>query len=685
MGRGWPPQPPRNPGRLRNRHRVPTYIKGGSYDLRMDVGKDELQRIRRDLHNILWGGGSTQNELFFNLVGLFLVKIYDEKETEDGKPYDFQVFFIDGEPEPAEKLYERMNDLYFLALTEYLHYSEEDLRKVKDIVFDARKVRYVVEVLQGISFTTNRFDVIGDFFEGIVRGEFKQSKGQYLTHTNLVRFMVQGLQLGALGMSLVDAEKRLPYIIDPACGSSAFLIESMKAITDHVTTNPKELKQTAAVQEFVKGAFPDYRANAWAREYIYGIEVNGDLAVASKVNMVGHGDGSANIEARDALSPFVDFTLGRLQVAKHNDVYDCPVNEQFDAVLSNPPFSVTVDRDTARTFPENFVRGEAIVKSLKGSSELEVPTELLFIERYYQLLKARGRLAVILPESVFDAASTRDVRLFILKYFRLVAVVSLPVEAFAPYTMTKTAILFAEKRTEAEVREWEQLAEEYRDAYRDLMADASAYFEAPALTQRVRQVIESYTYAAAAEYDAAFATEVANRVVDVVESSGSTEDIVAIVADAIVESFSELTEDEGTLLRRVIARKKSLPSAIAEYQSRVQSREHLVEVLHQVLGDAFDPSHEALSVGELVREYAEDVKDADEQWWVFRQVADAVDDTPVLFARADEVGYKRGVRGEDDRPNELFAMVGAEETASGDTPSTILDALLSVAEWRKPE
>lgn len=132
--------------------RKPTYIKRGANDLRTDVKKDELQRIRRDLHNILWGGGKYQNELFFNLVGLFLVKIYDEKETEEGKPYNFQVFQENGEPEESQKIYERMNKLYFKALKEYLGYDEIDLKKIRDIVFDPPKVRYVVEVLEGISF-----------------------------------------------------------------------------------------------------------------------------------------------------------------------------------------------------------------------------------------------------------------------------------------------------------------------------------------------------------------------------------------------------------------------------------------------------------------------------------------------------------------------------------------------------
>lgn len=152
--------------------RKPTFIKSGLVDLRTDVKKDELQRIRRDLHNILWGGGKYQNELFFNLIGLLLAKIYDEKETEENEPYQFQVFQqeseADEETESSEEIYERINRLYFEALKRYLGYTDEELRKVKDIVFDPPKVRYVVEVLQDISFTVSKYDVVGDFFEGIV-------------------------------------------------------------------------------------------------------------------------------------------------------------------------------------------------------------------------------------------------------------------------------------------------------------------------------------------------------------------------------------------------------------------------------------------------------------------------------------------------------------------------------------
>ena len=185
--------------------------------------------------------------------------------------------------------------------------------------------------------------------------------------------------------------------------------------------------------------FQRLRKNAWADEYIYGIEINPDLAMASKVNMVGHGDGSAHIEPQDGLVDFTNYH-DKLKIKAQNRVYPFPVNEQFDVAVSNPPFSITVDRDTAKQFPELYLRGEKIAKTLKNNKELEVDTENLFIERWHQLLKDGGRMGVVLPESVFDTTSNRDIRLLLYKYFWIRAVVSLPHLAFAPYTQTKTSL-----------------------------------------------------------------------------------------------------------------------------------------------------------------------------------------------------------------------------------------------------
>lgn len=594
----------------------PQFIKGGEKycgkDLRIDVKKEELDRIARELHNILWGGGKYQNELFFNLIGMFLAKIYDEKTTPEGKPYQFQIFFEGLDQELPEATYKRINNLYKsekdsktgkykdCALKRLLNYKDEDLDKVKDIIFDAPKVKYVVEVLQDISFLQNKYDVLGDFFEKIVRQELKQTKGQYLTHQNIVDFILYALKLDEFTLDLINNETRLPYIIDPACGSGTFLIHAMKLI-DRVkeeSEREEKIKKDYATQEFLDKNFQRLRKNAWADEYIYGIEINSDLAMATKVNMVGHGDGSANIEPQDGLIDFKNYHR-QLAIKKESKVYPFPVNEQFDVVVSNPPFSVTVDRDTAKQFPKLYLRGKKIAETLKNNNKLEVDTENLFIERWYQLLKEGGRLGVVLPESVFDTTSNRDIRLFLYKYFWIKAVVSLPHLAFAPYTQTKTSLLFAQKKTEKEVEEWNKLWAKYEKEYKELD------FE-------IKKLLKS---------------------------------------------------------------------------DKEQNKDRFIELLIKLLWEEnFEVEDKKLSFKELKEKYEESIKEADLEWWVFKNVSKE-QNYPIFMAHAEEIGYKRGIRKEEKKPNQLFASEGeySDRIIYIDTenPKTILDYLRKYVVWTK--
>ncbi len=635
-----------------------------------------MQRIRRDLHNILWGGGKYQNELFFNLVGLFLAKIYDEKETVQGAPYGFQIYFKDDEPEAAADVYRRMNEMYYRALKEYLKYTDEDLAKAKDIVFDANKVRYVVEVLQGISFTTSRFDIIGDFFEGIVRGEFKQSKGQYLTHTNLIAFIVGALGIGDLALHLVNNEKRLPWTIDPSCGSGAFLISAMQATTEKILASESQIRQSHSVREFVISNFPELRRNAWAREYIHGIEINTDLAAATKVNMVGHGDGSANIEAKDGLGPLTSFEGGRLQVSKSKGLYSKAVNEQFDVVLSNPPFSVTVDRDTASALPAHYERGQEVLAGMKDSKELEVATELLFIERYYQLLRPGGRLGVVLPESVFDAASTRDVRVFLFRHFHVRGVVSLPNEAFAPYTTTKTSILLAQKKTDAAVKEWQAAWGKAQAEYRTRRTKVDAYVATPAVEKQLTELLAKVALRHDLELKKRDVRAAVKARLDTIQR-GQDERAVRLAAqgafgDLAPEASAEVTTD----FVNSVGRARSLKPNIDAFLHWLDTPEEFVKALRDLLSEHFDEVDVDLGTRALLAQYEEAVRAADEDWWCFREVAGVLGE-PIFMAHAQHIGYKRGVRGEDDKPNELLELGTAR-----DAPPFLLEQFLATDPWK---
>jgi len=461
----------------------------GERNLDRSVTRERFSRLRTDLHNVLWGGGGMNyNDIFSNLVKLFLAKIFDEHTTPEGKAYTFQIEFKDGKPQSPEEVYDKINRLFKEAQKLYLGYDDSVVQNSTGIDRDKisdNKVAYVVEQVQGISLVENENkdngDLLGEFFEGIVSEGFKQDKGQFFTHPNIVRFILEALDVAGLAVDLVNGGEnrvklRLPYICDPACGSGTFLIEAMKLVTKSVL-QPGKITPSSISREFLAKNFPDITPNVWAADYTYGCEINPDLGLATKVNMVLHGDGNINIfvgeKQGNGLNPFDRYQVPtKLSLLAKSSVlvnfrYDKPVNEQFDVVVSNPPFSIE-----KKALPPAEQLARLFMYSDKRNSEN------LFVERWYQLLKEGGRMGVVLPESVFDTSENMYIRLFIFKHFIVKAVISLPYLAFQPFTATKTSLLFAQKKTRKQVEEYEQKCREFSAEYQRLKRRVSNYQKA---------------------------------------------------------------------------------------------------------------------------------------------------------------------------------------------------------------
>jgi len=261
------------------------YIKGGEKDLETDFTHEQLDRLGRNLHNRLWGGGGTDdNDIFSSLVNLILAKIQDEHEKEEGQAYDFQIHsFQDGESvETKESLFDRINALYRRAMKQRLNMDDVETSFVVDKnKFSLNKLKYTVSELESFSFvdgknSLNGKDILGDFFEGIVREGFKQTKGQFFTHINIVKFLLWGLQLDKLAIESVNQRRELPYMIDPSAGSGTFLMEYMKFITDNLKRRfDGELGKSRDIQDKRSEWFePANRENRWAGDYIYGVDIN---------------------------------------------------------------------------------------------------------------------------------------------------------------------------------------------------------------------------------------------------------------------------------------------------------------------------------------------------------------------------------------------------------------------------
>jgi len=578
-------------------------IKGDEkHDLRSKINREEIQGLGRNLHNVLWGGGGTNDsEIFYSLVNIILAKIQDEYEKEDEQEYDFQIYQYGSHIESSEKVYDRINQLYKRALKEQLNVSEQQKIDDDNIInrnkFPLNKLIYTVQALENFSFLEGRSslngkDILGDFFESITRDGFKQNKGQFFTPTPIVNFLLYALQLDNLAIDKLNNDKQLPLIIDPSTGSGTFLVEAMKLITKEIKYKQfHKVKTSKDVKWRFEELFkPDYQENKWARNYLYGSEINFDLGTASKVNMILHGDGSTNIFVKDGLLPFrfyvKETSPNYLETATAETLYnDKEVNAKFDVVISNPPFSVDLDTQTQREVKNAFVFGD------KKNSEN------LFLERYYQLLKEGGRMGVVLPESVFDTTENKYIRLFLFKYFNVKAIVSLPQVTFEPYTSTKTSLLFAQKKTKKQVEQWNTLWDKYGKEWN-------------LLKTRVTDYVKYF----------------------VKEDKLNKKWAKDVVADIEKENFENI--------------KTNIKRFLKDYLTPEDEDIEVKPLLEKY-------SKEIYSVSKFENET--DVFGFYNAWWVFGEVAKELD-YDIFMAEAENVGYKRTKKGENPMPNDLFDL-----------------------------
>lgn len=595
------------------------------HDLRTKINREEIEGLGRNLHNVLWGGGGTNDsEIFYSLVNIILAKTQDEYEKEDGEEYDFQIYQYGSHIEASEKVYDRINQLYKRALKQQLNISEQQKIDDDNVInrnkFPLNKLIYTVQSLEGFSFLEGRSsldgkDILGDFFESITRDGFKQNKGQFFTPTPIVNFLLYALQLDKLAIDRLNNDRELPLTIDPSAGSGTYLVEAMKLITKEVKYKQKDkLKSSRQIKQRFEQLFtPDHLENQWAKDYLYGSEINFDLGTSSKVSMILHGDGSTNIFVKDGLLPFrfyvKETSPNYLETANIDTLYnDKEVNAKFDIAISNPPFSVELDTQTQREVKNVFVFGD------KKNSEN------LFIERYYQLLKEGGRLGVVLPESVFDTTENKYIRLFLFKYFNLKAIVSLPQVTFEPYTSTKTSLLFAQKKTKKQVEQWNELWDKYGKEWTKLKTRVVRYRD---------------YFANGAKLSKKFAW------------------------------VKELTTDLNKLLEK---EDKEAVEVINK-----EDLEHIKENIKRFLKDYITPEDEDLNPKELLTKYSEEIDSLSKfeketnvfgfynAWWVFGEVAKEMD-YDIFMAEAENVGYKRTKRGEKPMPNDLYDLEYAPNT-----------------------
>ncbi len=377
------------------------------------VEESVLQSIFSQCHDTLWNGGQrSATQAFDEFAKIIFVKMRDEKEPrQKGDYYDFQIKTY----ESAQSLHGRINALYEKA-------KRNDPKVFKEnIEVSAEDLYRVVEKLQEVSFNNTNLDTKGAAFEHFMEKYFKGEFGAYFTPREIVSSAVKMMDI-----------KHNEFVLDPACGSGGFLLHALDDIRKQADKfYPQELNQPETGEH--KSFWHDF-----AKNNLFGIEINNTIARVAKMNMIIHDDGHTNvIGSQDALDDIEKISAKNLGFGKN----------RFDVIITNPPFG------SIKSFQSNpYLAHYKLAHKPNGQQMANQKTEILFIERCIDFLKSgTGQMAIVLPDGILSNSTLQYVRDFLMERAQILAVISLPQFTFTHFGAgVKSSLVFVRKKSEKE-------------------------------------------------------------------------------------------------------------------------------------------------------------------------------------------------------------------------------------------
>lgn len=320
----------------------------------------------------------TLNEQNDALLGIESKKVFD-KQQENMRWKNFR-------QQGAEKMYDVVSDKVF-PFIKNMHDDKASAfsKYMSDAIFMIPTPKMLEQIVTGIdALPTSSSDSKGDLYEYLL-SKLNQAgtNGQFRTPRHIIKMMV----------ALTDPTPS-DTIIDPACGTSGFLVAASKYLVDNNDMfSDKDTK------------------NHYSNTMFYGNDMDRTMLRIGVMNMMQHDVENPNIAYKDSLS----------EVNKDE--------ARYTLVLANPPFKCSLDFDSVSA---------DLLKITKTKK-----TELLFLTLFLRILKIGGRCASIVPDGVLFGSSNahKQLRKEIVENHHLQAIISMPSGVFKPYAGVSTAIM----------------------------------------------------------------------------------------------------------------------------------------------------------------------------------------------------------------------------------------------------
>lgn len=274
----------------------------------------------------------------------------------------------------------------------------------EDIEWSEDTINFILDRMSEYDFSKISKDILGKAYEQHITREERKQLGQFYTPDVVIDYILDN----TLGQVLREKPLEQIKILDPACGSGGFLMRAYDRLRE----------------EYLRQGWAERKVHEQIlKKNLYGIDINPFATQLTVMNLLlkdlEHPANQVNVMTGDSLE--------KLELAFDLDIYeqehpltfirqpeDVKVslsrllkNRPFDIVVSNPPYIFTRSTFISRSEKEYYAKH---YKSAAG----KVNTFAIFLESGIERLCEKGRLGMIVPNTLLRVSTYEPIRNYIL-------------------------------------------------------------------------------------------------------------------------------------------------------------------------------------------------------------------------------------------------------------------------------
>ena len=365
--------------------------------------KDTLYKTFSELLDVVVaqdGNVTRREEQLDQLCNLILLKLDSDKQGKIDPAVEVYFRLFATESGTGKHIKDRFSEFINVYPDIFITQSDQEIR------FDDSTIYEVVERIARYDFIDIGADTVSIAFQVLRSAALKQEEGQYFTPKQVIQAAIK-----LMNLSLND------IIIDPACGTGGFLIQSLIELKEKFPHNEKEISR-------------------WAQLHIFGIDKDAIGIKLTKAIMQILGDGSANCVRGDSV---LTHTWETKYPHLRTNSFE---NGRFTKIFTNPPFGAPLKIKYADAKKARL----SIAEYVDAGRDIELG--LAMFNRCVDLLRGGGRMCIVLPETYFFSPSYKYVREWAKTRLKPICVANVPMDAFQGFCRAKTNLYIFEKLDE---------------------------------------------------------------------------------------------------------------------------------------------------------------------------------------------------------------------------------------------